>query len=179
MTTVVGALVATVAVGLGLPAEPAVAQGKVLKIGQIGVMSRLAAAWGLINKYVAQAPTSCCFDEPFAGMNFEETGQPVERVRAVRDRGATVPLVEHPMQTVMRISDRIMVLNFGKKIAERAPAEIQRDEAVVEAYLGREDEQLGMTAYLRLNGIDVLYYTTGLGRHQRCHCMSAEETSSH
>src|SRR5262249_25895707 len=67
-------------------------------------------------------PRLLLLDEPFAGMNFEETWQTVERVRAVRDRGVTVLLVEHDMQTVMRISDRIMVLNFGKKIAEGAPA---------------------------------------------------------
>jgi len=60
-------------------------------------------------------PRLLLLDEPFAGMNFDETWQTVKRVRAVRDRGVTVLLVEHDMRTVMRVSDRIMVLNFGKE----------------------------------------------------------------
>ena len=77
-------------------------------------------------------------------MNAEETDRMVEMVRGIRGRGITVLLVEHDMRAVMRISDRILVLNFGRKIAEGSPTEIQANEAVIEAYLGREDDELGI-----------------------------------
>jgi len=91
---------------------------------------------------MAAEPKVLLLDEPFAGMNPEETERAVEMVRGIRERGVTVLLVEHDMSAVMRISDRIVVLNFGTRIAEGTPAEIQRDEAVIEAYLGREDDEV-------------------------------------
>jgi branched-chain amino acid transport system ATP-binding protein len=89
---------------------------------------------------MAAEPKILLLDEPFAGMNPDETERAVEMVRGIRERGVTVLLVEHDMSAVMRISDRIVVLNFGTRIAEGTPAEIQRDEAVIEAYLGRQDD---------------------------------------
>lgn len=89
-------------------------------------------------------PTILLLDEPFAGMNDEETMAMVETVQRLRARGLTVLLVEHDMPSVMKISDRIVVLNFGKKIAEGTPKEIKQNEDVITAYLGQEDEALGI-----------------------------------
>ena len=105
-----------------------------------GNLRALGIAIGL-----ATDPKVLLLDEPFAGMNHDETMQMVDLVRSVRDeRGVTVMLVEHDMPAVMNISDRIVVLNFGEKIAEGTPSEIQNNEKVIEAYLGSVDDEIGM-----------------------------------
>ncbi|MGD9951931.1 MAG: ABC transporter ATP-binding protein [Burkholderiales bacterium] len=87
---------------------------------------------------MAAKPKLLLLDEPAAGMNSEEVGQLRERILKLRESGVTILLVEHVMELVMGVTDRIAVLNFGQKIAEGTPAEIQADAGVRKAYLGGE-----------------------------------------
>jgi branched-chain amino acid transport system ATP-binding protein len=96
-----------------------------------GEQRRLELARALATK-----PKLLLLDEPAAGMNSEEIGQLRERMLKLRSRGITIVLVEHVMELVMGVTDRIAVLNFGQKIAEGTPAEIQAHPLVRKAYLG-------------------------------------------
>ena len=88
---------------------------------------------------VAAKPRLLLLDEPAAGMNRAEVAELEQRIRSLREQGITILLVEHVMQLVMGVTDRIAVLNFGSKIAEGSPNDIQENTAVQEAYLGRSD----------------------------------------
>lgn len=79
-------------------------------------------------------------DEPAAGMNPQETEDLLQYIKGLKDQGLTVILIEHDMNLVMNISDRVCVLDHGKKIAEGLPREIANDKRVIEAYLGRSEE---------------------------------------
>jgi branched-chain amino acid transport system ATP-binding protein len=87
-------------------------------------------------KALATEPSLLMLDEAMAGLNQTETAEAVEQVKKVRQAGATVLLVEHVMEVVMPISDRVVVLDYGRKIAEDVPEKIINHEEVIKAYLG-------------------------------------------
>jgi branched-chain amino acid transport system ATP-binding protein len=91
---------------------------------------------------LATDPQFLLLDEPFTGMNPEETRHMMDLVRRIRERGVTILLVEHDMQAVMALCDRITVLNFGRLLVEGAPAEIRAHPDVIEAYLGTSGDAL-------------------------------------
>jgi branched-chain amino acid transport system ATP-binding protein len=91
-----------------------------------------------IARALSTQPELLLLDESFAGLNPSELNESIEIIRQIKQKGITMMIIEHHMKVIMAISDRIVVLNYGEKIAEGTPAEIRANPVVVEAYLGEE-----------------------------------------
>ncbi len=118
---------------------------ELLEIDQYADVDATSLAFGQqraveMARALATEPELLLLDEPAAGLNIYETAEVARLIGRIRDMGITVLLVEHDMSLVMDISDEIVVLSFGEKIAEDIPEEIQRNPDVIKIYLGEDEE---------------------------------------
>jgi branched-chain amino acid transport system ATP-binding protein len=116
-----------------------------LGLAQVAHESATALPYGMqrrveLARTLVSEPELIILDEPAAGLNENESASLNDTIRSIRDSGITVFLVEHDMSVVMNVADNIVVINFGKKIAEGSPGQIRSDPHVIEAYLGQEDD---------------------------------------
>jgi branched-chain amino acid transport system ATP-binding protein len=124
--------------------EKSLALLELLEISQFAGVEATSLAFGQqraveFARALAAEPTLLLLDEPAAGLNIYETAEIARLITKIRDQGITVLLVEHDMSLVMDISDEIVVLSFGQKIAEDVPGAIQQNQEVIQIYLGTAD----------------------------------------